>query len=183
MNKQLEENNYLLVDNFISAEEAKKYYEGLKQDFILHPNEFNADIQCPLSASIYNYRWFVELLTYKTATVSELVDEPVLPTYAFARLYKNNEVLSKHIDRPECEISMTIHLGSDGTPWPINFTRPNGEVVSVELQPGQGVIYLGCISAHWRDKFEGEEYGQVFLHYVRSRGDNWWRVFDTQRKL
>jgi hypothetical protein len=76
-----------------------------------------------------------------------------------------------------------LHLGSDGTSWPICFTKPDGEVVSKDLKPGEAVIYLGCISEHWRENaFVGKEYGQVFLHYVRSKGKYVNHCFDGARK-
>jgi Rps23 Pro-64 3,4-dihydroxylase Tpa1-like proline 4-hydroxylase len=40
------------------------------------------------------------------------------------------------------------------------------------------MIYLGKIAPHWRDSYGGEYYTQVFLHYVRSRGDCSYAYFD-----
>jgi len=105
----------------------------------------------------------------------------MLPTYSYARLYKNGEVLKRHKDRGACEVSVTLHLGSDGVEWPIYFETPAGDTVSVNLKPGQAVIYLGCIAPHWRDVYEGSDYRQVFLHYVRARGENRHFYFDKIR--
>ena len=41
----------------------------------------------------------------------------LIPTYSYARLYKNGDILKRHKDRPSCEISTTLNLG--GAPWPI----------------------------------------------------------------
>lgn len=115
--------------------------------------------------------------------MNELVEEKLLPTYAYARIYKNGAELVKHKDRPACEVSVTLNIGGDGTSWPICFTKPDGSVVSKDLKPGQAVIYLGCISEHWREgAFTGQEYGQVFLHYVRSEGKYINHCFDGARK-
>ena len=178
MNKQLIENNYLIVDEFISETRAKELFNFFKSESQKNPQKFVADKQCPNSLAMYNFKPFLELLVEKIPFMSEQLEELMLPTYTYARLYVNNEILKKHTDRPSCEISVTLHLDSDGTEWPIFFTRPNGEVVSCNLKPGQAVIYLGTISEHWRDKFEGKEYGQLFLHYVRSKGENWVCYFD-----
>ena len=37
------------------------------------------------------------------------------------------------------------------------------------------LIYSGCVLEHWREKFEGENCGQVFLHYNNrvSQGEKW----------
>jgi hypothetical protein len=177
MNKQLQENNYVLIDNFIPPEQAYQLYNVFKQDALAGKLKYGDD-QCPISSSMYNYRWFVELLVNKCFSLSEFMEETMLPTYSYARYYKKGEVLEKHTDRPACEVSITIHLGSDGVPWPIYFTKPNREVVGVELKPGQAAIYLGIESEHWRDEYQGNDYVQVFLHYVRARENNWGQYFD-----
>jgi len=183
MNQELLDNNYLFVPEFITAQEANNLYKQFKQETQLYPNNFKTDPQVPGSPAIHNYVPFVALMCEKTARMNELVGEKLLPTYAYARVYKNGAELTKHMDRPACEISVTLHLGGDGTSWPICFTKSNGAVVAKDLKPGQAVIYLGCISEHWREgSFSGQEYGQVFLHYVRSEGKYINHCFDGMRK-
>jgi hypothetical protein len=177
MNKTLKENNYIFIDNFISKEKAQELYKQFKKNIKTHPNEFLSDDQCPKSFAIYNYKPFLELLVNKTSYISELIGEPVLPTYTYARLYQNGEVLEKHSDRPSCEISVTLNIGGDKD-WEIFFTKPNKEQVSVNINQSQAALYLGCESEHWREAFKGKEYAQVFLHYVRSNGENWIHCFD-----
>jgi hypothetical protein len=179
--QMFDENNYIVINDFISADEAKILYQVFKKDSETDPTFVN-DPQCPLSKAKYDYRWFVELLINRLPIMNELMGEPVLPTYSYARVYANGDELKKHTDRPACEVSVTLHLDSDGKPWPIWFTKPNGETVSYELQPGQAVAYYGMKSEHWREKFEGEHYGQVFLHYVRARGEHYDCYFDKKRK-
>jgi len=35
------------------------------------------------------------------------------------------------------------------------------------------LVYSGCVLEHWRDKFEGQNCAQVFLHYnnIETQGD------------
>ena len=167
MNNDLLKNNYLIVPNFIHEKEA----ENLKKEFELTDKvfEFSGDPQVPNSSAVYNYLPALELLANKTSHVSEIVGETVLPTYVYSRIYRDGSVLTKHIDRPSCEISLTLHLGGD-KPWAIWIKNPQGENRCVNLNPGDAMVYLGCIAPHWRDKFEGTNYTQFFLHYVRSRG-------------
>jgi predicted 2-oxoglutarate/Fe(II)-dependent dioxygenase YbiX len=40
---------------------------------------------------------------------------------------------------------------------------------------------LGKVAEHWRNEFKGEYYTQVFLHYVRSRGDCCYAYFDKDK--
>jgi hypothetical protein len=180
--RQLLENNYIFIEDFLTPENTKELYDVFKNDIKNYPSLFQKDPQCPKSFARYDYHWFLELLVHKAHILSELIEEPLLPTYSYSRLYQRGEELHKHKDRHSCEVSITLHLGSDGTKWPIYFTKPNGEVVSYDLKPGQAVVYLGMVSEHWRNKFKGKEYGQVFLHYVRSRRENWVYCFDKHDK-
>ena len=184
MNQELLDNNYLFVPEFITKQEAASLYREFKKDIQLYPNFFpTKDANTFGSPTAINYVSFVALLCEKTAYMNQLVEEKLLPTYAYARVYKNGAELTKHTDRPSCEVSVTLHIGSDGTSWPICFTKPNGSVVSKDLKPGEAVIYLGCISEHWREStFVGQEYGQVFLHYVRSKGMYSEYCFDRRSK-
>tara|TARA_R100000329_G_C7539654_1_gene190494 strand:+ start:21 stop:284 length:264 start_codon:yes stop_codon:yes gene_type:complete len=65
-----------------------------------------------------------------------------------------------------------MNLGGDE--WPI-FLEPSGaqgkEGVKVLLNPGDMLIYRGCDLEHWREPFEGDSCGQVFLHYNDLNGE------------
>jgi len=172
MNNELEANNYIVVDNFITPEKAKELYNIFFHDLKTNPQIFTKDPQCPQSFAVYNYQHFVKLLCEKVSFMSAIMNEPMLPTYSYARIYQHGEVLTKHTDRPSCEISVTLNLGSDH-PWNIYMTKPNEESVGIDLKPGQAIIYQGMISEHWRDAYEGNNYGQVFLHYVKGDGIYW----------
>ena len=179
MNAQLEQNNFLFVPNFIS----KGHAEVLHQEFyeLERSGKFTVDQQAPNSPAIYNFKPFLELLCQKTSEVSALVEEAVLPTYTYARIYKNGEILARHRDRVACEISFTIHLGGDAG-WGIGIQKPSGEEIELNLNQGDAMVYLGCVADHWRDKpFAGQNYSQVFLHYVCSNGPNAWAYFDRRQ--
>lgn len=179
MNAQLEQNNFLFVPNFISQEQAQLLQKQFKE--LEESGEYTKDGQAPNSPAIYNFKPFLELLCQKTPEVSALLEEPVLPTYTYARIYKNKEVLERHRDRPACEISLTLHIAGDAA-WDISIQKPSKEEVTLSLNPGDAMIYLGCIADHWRDTpFTGQNYSQVFLHYVRSNGDNAWTYFDKRQ--
>ena len=50
-------------------------------------------------------------------------------------------------------------------PWAIYL-----EGVQVDLAPGDMLVYSGCDLEHWRDEFQGNICGQVFLHYNHRNG-------------
>ena len=85
------------------------------------------------------------------------------PTYSYARAYKKGDTLHRHKDRPSCEISTTLNLGGD--PWPIFI-----EGTKVLLEVGDMLVYNGCELEHWREPFDGNICGQVFLHYNHVNG-------------
>lgn len=179
MNSDLLSNNYLVVKNFIEKERAIQ----LNKEFKLCDSFYNfaGDPQAPNSSAVYNYLPALELLCEKTSEVSNIIGETVLPTYTYSRIYRKGSVLSRHTDRSSCEISLTLHLYGD-KPWAIWIENPQGKPRCVNLESGDALFYLGCVAPHWRDEYVGEEYAQMFLHYVRSRGSFAGSYFDKSKK-
>jgi hypothetical protein len=178
MNPHLEENNFLFLSNFISQEQTKLLQSKFNQ---LKNGECVRDDQVPNSPAIYNFKPCLELLCQYTHIISDLIGEPVLPTYTYARIYKNGATLARHRDRPACEISLTVHIGGDAK-WNIGIQKPSSEEVILNLNSGDAMLYLGCNADHWRSEpFTGQNYIQVFLHYVRSNGINFWAYFDKHQ--
>jgi hypothetical protein len=171
---------FAVVPNFIDRDRALSLFENYKQVEII---KNRVDAQAPeASYCIQNFRPFLEILCEKIPHVSEMVEELVFPTYTYSRIYRNGNVLERHIDRPACEISLSVHLCGDRD-WPIYMETPEGVQVPVILGPGDAAIYLGCDTPHWRDTYEGEEYGQVFFHYVLSTGRYWEEYFNLKQLL
>ena len=181
MNQQLIDNNYLHIPNFISKEEASSLASELIEYSKLPGNFMRSDSQALNSLAMYNFLPFVKLLVKKINDVSTILEEDVLPTYTYTRIYTHGEVLNRHRDRPACEISLTLNLKKD-TDWPIWFQKPNGEEISLELNQGDAVMYLGEVADHWRNVYQGQEHVQLFLHYVRAEGSKYWAVFDQLKQ-
>jgi len=111
--------------------------------------------------------WLLEALVGSVASASGLA---LLPTYSYLRVYRTGDALVRHQDRPSCEVSVTLSL--DYHPeacWPIWIDAGAG-ARSIELHPGDALIYKGIEVPHWRERFEGERAVQVFLHYVQQTG-------------
>mgnify|MGYP003112208734 CR=1 FL=1 len=97
----------------------------------------------------------------------------LVETYSYCRVYKKDDTLIRHKDRPSCEISTTLNLGGDH--WPIYLDpteKKNLKGLKVDLKPGDMLIYSGCDLEHWREPFKGEVCVQVFLHYNRKNEKN-----------
>lgn len=175
MRQEIIQNSYIHVPRFITPSEAASY----AAEFSAHCKNLliEGDPQAPNSSAFYNFLPFVRLLINKIPHVSEILGEEVLPTYTYARIYRENSNLARHKDRHACEISLTLNLAKD-TDWPIYFERPDGSESHVELDPGDAVMYLGCTAAHWRNTLDGKQHTQLFMHYVKSYGINSWAFFD-----
>ena len=119
------------------------------------------------------------------------------PTYSYARIYKKGDRLDRHKDRFSCEISTTLNLGGD--PWSIylepkkNVGIPDGKKytltsnnkgISINLKPGDMLVYQGMILEHWREEFTGDNCAQVFLHYNNKKSkDADKNMYDTRKHL
>jgi hypothetical protein len=183
--KELLNNNYIIIDDFISKEYANNLYSLLKNQ--VKSNKTDFEYIPELYGDAYGIRDFkdaLKLLVNKIPEISKLIGQEVFPTYSYIRMYHHHSKLIEHLDRPSCEISVTLHLGSDGHDWPVGIQKSDGEKVTHILKPGQAMVYLGCEARHWREGlYEGDEYGQVFLHYVLADGLRWNHFFDRHIKV
>jgi len=124
------------------------------------------DQQIPETYSHYGDIVMETLLQKVKPVMEEQSEVKLTETYSYARIYKKGDELKRHKDRYSCEISTTLNLGGDD--WSI-FLEPSGEKgkdgIEVKLEAGDMLMYRGCDLEHWRTPFEGEDCGQVFLHY------------------
>lgn len=115
--------------------------------------------------------------------IEDATGASLYPTYSYYRIYGSGHRLSRHYDRPACEISVSVTLGVEGSEvWPLYVEGPNG-CDAPRLQPGDGLVYRGIECAHWRLPFTGVRQAQMFLHYVTQSGPHReWR-FDKRPGL
>jgi len=129
------------------------------------------DTQIPETYSHYSDIVMETLLQKVKPVMEEQAEIKLTETYSYARIYKKGDELKRHKDRYSCEISTTLNLGGDD--WSI-FLEPSGEKgkdgIEVKLEAGDMLMYRGCDLEHWRTPFEGEDCGQVFLHYNDASG-------------
>ena len=121
------------------------------------------DEQIPNTFSCYGDFVMDTLLVKMLPVMKKETNLDLIPTYSYARAYKKGDELKRHKDRPSCEISTTICLGGD--PWAIFV-----EGTKILLEVGDMLVYSGCELEHWREPFDGDICGQVFLHYNHVNG-------------
>ena len=77
------------------------------------------DNQVPNTPS-FLYDYIMENLSdFLLPRIESIIGMKLLPTYTYFRVYKAGDILEKHIDRPACEISITLSLRKRGNIWPI----------------------------------------------------------------
>ena len=156
---------------FLLKRDAAKF---MYDNNIIHDNGMFGtwgDTQIPNTYSHYADPVMETLLVKMLPVMKQNTGLDLIPTYSYARAYKKGDELKRHKDRPSCEISTTINLGGDS--WPI-FIEPSGETgkegTKVLLEVGDMLVYSGCELEHWREPFDGQVCGQVFLHYNHVNG-------------
>lgn len=96
----------------------------------------------------------------------------IFSTYAYSRKYYKFQKLIPHIDRIECEISLSVCLSMADKANPWSFYCKNSDqniVYSVTPNIGDGILYLGAKLEHWREECEQNWVKQAFFHYSSNR--------------
>lgn len=171
-----EEKKYQVVRNLISSDHAlglSKQFKMLRDLAMFQTNNNKSQFYDTLVTDNC-FVWYSpvdHLLEILQPTIESIVQKSLIPTYSFGRIYYQNAVMKKHIDRPACEYSITLNASIDKNPWPIWIKNLEGIDIPIDLFPGDGLIYKGQNISHWRNPYiEGGEQVQFFLHYVDSSG-------------
>jgi hypothetical protein len=164
VNADLRERGHLLVKGLIEPCLARVLYKTL---LLKHwRGESFRDNHIPTASAVTDDATVDALLLELVPRISEIVGFPLVPSYGYARVYFHGDAIVRHRDRPACEISTSIHLGRHGGDSSLWFA-PNARV---EMDEGDAAVYLGCEAEHWREPFNGNTMGQMFLHYVVAEG-------------
>ena len=106
----------------------------------------------------------------------------IIPTYSYHRMYMKGAAMAHHSDRPSCQVSLTINIGQTHS-WPIYVTSlKTKKYVEVVQEPGDALVYLGCNVGHYRPKYKGDWYSQLFIHYVLNNQMNEPHFFDNHNR-
>lgn len=131
------------------------------------------DGQSPLRYVAYNdplARFFHHRIA---GALSAVAGEPIKPSYVYLASYLSGAELKKHVDREQCEFSVTLCLDFSpepalATPWPICLDAPGGKV-TVYQALGDGLAYRGTRLPHYRSRLgKGQTSTSIFFHYVAA---------------
>lgn len=205
-NANFEKNGYIYLPKMIENPQSLVCEVPKERgQFKYHKNDICERLpeeQVDGSFSRYNFPCsaYKELYFLVRKELETILGMDLFPTYYFDRFYFVGQELKRHIDRPSCEVSVTIQIGSNRQePWPIWFKKPNGEETFINMNNGDAVIYKGCEIEHWREplrskynKFEQQiikmvnkedntYHHQIFLHYVNANGPYVQHAYDQGR--
>ena len=205
-NEFFERNGYIIIKNLCDPKKlfhpvpelrGQLNYKSKDLDDFTH-----IEVEGQVEGSIARY-WhpqYRDVHTKIRLILEQAIGRKLYNTYYYDRFYFPGQALTIHADRPACEISVSVHVSTNiEENWPIWIKTPDiftdsskmeliskGENRSVDLEPGDGMVYKGCERPHWRDpmpglietalaKAKGYQvhslyYHQIFFHYVLQDG-------------
>jgi hypothetical protein len=128
-----------------------------------------------------------------TPVAAQLAGCELLPTYAYFRVYQQDDVCVVHSDREACEHSLSLMVElADGLPWPLcighdETSEPKSPekdfgtepFTAVAMVAGDAVMYRGVTHRHGRvDPNPNRWSAHLFLHWVDSSGPYADQAFD-----
>jgi hypothetical protein len=156
------------------------------QRFTPEGSFLNGNNQVPGAHSRYADPVMESLLLHLQPVVEKNTGLKLYPTYSYYRVYRPGDKLGHHVDKPACEISITLSFQFDykekkNYKWPIYIDGS-----PINLSPGEMAIYRGCELDHWREPLEAPEnsyHVQAFLHYVDANGPHKEQKFDGRESI
>jgi small nuclear ribonucleoprotein (snRNP)-like protein len=184
-------NGYLVIKNLWNPDEL--YHQVPRErgqiNYFGSINKFNhvpIENQVVGSLARYSHPQYKEIHSRIRKILEDILSEKLYNTYYYDRYYFKGQRLSRHRDRDACEVSVSVQISTNSSrPWSFCLQTLNGEEVSVNLENGWGLLYMGCDVDHWRDPlqskynfinkkimkfFDDTYHHQIFFHYVRSNG-------------
>ena len=124
---------------------------------------------------VHNHAYFNDLHKTDVPLVSEIAGEAVEPSYNFLSLYTRMGVCEPHMDEPTAKWTLDICIDQSDV-WPIHFSQivpwpetqsfcdadwqaqikrsPNLKFTSLNLRPGEAVVFSGSSQWHYRDRMQ-----------------------------
>lgn len=105
-----------------------------------------------------------------TDLIGSLTGKRVKPSYAYVVSYQGGTELTEHVDREQCEFSVSLLLDytpdcRGPSPWPLCL-RTSG-VVRISQKIGDALLYRGRSLPHFRDRLADDATStSMLLHYV-----------------
>lgn len=194
-------NGYVALPGLFSVDVLHAFYARMQADLKaggVAMRQFNA--KGPLlrrdAIEIYAHV-YPPMLTFLwglTPRLEQVVGCPLLPTYAYFRLYQQGDICRVHSDRRACEHSLSLTIAyADDQPWALSVATDRTDTPqpivaedfgdqrfgSVPMAPGDGVAYQGTHHRHGRVEPNPNRWSaHLFLHWVEREGRYREEAFD-----
>jgi len=95
------------------------------------------------------------------------------PSYCIVATYPRGASLPKHVDRPQCDFTLSVLVDYDGladgddAPWPLELDLPDGTTRAVTWGAGDGLLYRGADLPHARGPLPAASATYLFFHWVQ----------------
>lgn len=166
---------YIGVRELVSSEVVDLVSQyALLDELTNYEIESGNNLQVENAHSKYADPLMESLLLQLQPKMEYVTEMELVPTYSYYRVYRPGSTLKKHVDRPACEISVSVCFNynyedqTNNLQWPIFFNDN-----PVFLNPGDGVVYRGIDVPHWREELKAPKLSwhvQGFFHYVNKKG-------------
>jgi hypothetical protein len=106
-----------------------------------------------------------------TQAISDIAAAALKPSYAYFASYLSGAELEGHVDREQCDYSITTCIDASPepraeSPWPIKVGSGD-DTIEIYQRLGEALIYRGCQVPHSRDRLRGGFTStSLLLHYV-----------------
>jgi hypothetical protein len=172
--RELAQSGFVLLRKLLPTPQMRalrRYYAGLVREGMLRWGDEMVPRRYVMPDEGCARFWHEQL----TATVQHLVAEPTKASYSYVSVYEAGAELRKHIDREQCEFSITFMVDYSPTPetvsdWPLFLEVGDPpRAVPVHFGIGDGLLYFGRTQPHFRDVLpEGRRSTHIFFHYVKQ---------------
>lgn len=192
LKEQFETNKYVVIKNAISLDVCKLVARDFRMARDL-AGTIPSDKKFPFHDEMVDnsFSWYSPLIVEALSdslikeVVEQVIEEPVYPTYSYARIYYEGAEMKRHIDRSSSEFSVTCCIDIDKTneKWNLGVETIEGDKIYIDQDPGDIMIYRGNDLFHWRDPYKGKEQINCFMFYVMANGPKKELKYDTRPLL
>lgn len=167
---------YIYIKNVLSKDERNLLFNYAKLKNKINKSDFCKYTNLGETA-IYGDPIVESLLESKKQFFEKHCNLELNESYSYWRLNKKFSSLSKHKDRPGCEITVSVNVEAD-CEWPLFIDGQR-----ILINPGDGVLYFGAKQEHWREEYDGDYSLNIFFHYVNKNGKFKDFTYDTRHSL
>jgi len=171
--ESMQRDNYAVLREILTAPQREKLRHYVRQ--LRAHGYFPAlgvgDIQVTLRTNIHKEPTITALHNGITRLINRFDKQLLIPSFCQLGIYEEGAVLDKHTDRSQCERNMSFVFDMQGPqgepePWPF-YIEVRGEKKTVLLKPGDGAVYAGHTTPHWRDALPaGQRAIAAFFFFV-----------------